>query len=265
MIQTAPGVGGRLDLAALPARRPRSVAPPDATLVAREELTPGLLRLTIRPDGRTLDFRAGQYVQLRLPDGSPPRPYSIASRPGSRDVELLIAYVEGGALSSRLFQLPLGSRLSLGTPRGLFLLEHGDDREHVLVATGSGIAPILSMARELQHRPSPPMTTLFHGARVEAELAARSELEELTSGSTWFDYRPTLSRPDGLGWHGLTGRVVPHVADTLKQRRADPGRLVFYLCGNADMLADCGALLLASGVPPVSIRTERFTPTVEAG
>jgi phenol/toluene 2-monooxygenase (NADH) P5/A5 len=264
MIQAAPGVRGRPGLAELPARRARTLAPPDATLIDREELTPGLLRLTVRPDDRMLEFRAGQYVQLRLPDGPPPRPYSIASRPGSRDVELLIAYVEGGALSGRLFRLPLGARLSLGTPRGLFLLEPGDDREHVLVGTGTGIAPLLSMARELRHRASPPRTTLFHGARIEAELAARSELEELSSGSTWFTYRPTLSRPDGPGWQGLTGRVVPHVADDLQQRRGDPGRLVSYLCGNADMLADCGALLLALGVPSPSIRTERFTPTVEA-
>ena len=259
MIETLPRVSRRPDLAALPPR-PRSATSPDATLVAREELTPALVRLTIRPDEGARTFLAGQYVQVRLMDGSPPRPYSIASRPGCRDLELLVAYVEGGALSPRLFELRLGSRLCLGRPRGLFHLEPGDAREHLLVATGSGIAPILSMLWELRDRSGPPRTTLWHGARTEAELVARSELERLGRTSRWFSYRPTLSRPAGRGWHGRSGRVVPHLADHLERRHGDPGGVVVYLCGSPAMIADCERELLAAGVPSASIRAERFTP-----
>jgi CDP-4-dehydro-6-deoxyglucose reductase len=263
MIRAQPGSSQRPDLAALPPR-PRSTTASGATLVAREALTPALLHLTIRPDEEALTFRAGQYVQVRLMDGSPPRPYSIASRPGGRDLELVVALVEGGALTPRLFELPLGSRVSLGRPKGLFHLQPGDGREHLLVATGSGIAPLLSMVSELRGRREPPGTTLVHGARTEAELVARSELDRLARSSPWFAYRPTLSRPAGPGWRGRSGRVVPHLADHLERRHGDPGGLVVYLCGSPAMIVDCERLLLSGGVPAASIRAERFAPQTAA-
>jgi ferredoxin-NADP reductase len=263
MIDTLPGVSRRPDLAALPPRR-RSAAIPDATLVAREALTPALVRLTIRPDEGALTFRAGQYVQVRLMDGSPPRPYSIASRPGGRDLELVVTLVESGALTPRLFELPLGSRVCLGRPRGLFHLQPEDDREHLLVATGSGIAPLLSMVSELRGRHEPPGTTLLHGARIEAELVARTELEWLSRSGAWFSYRPTLSRPARPGWHGRSGRVVAHLADHLEGRHGDPSRVVAYLCGNPAMIDDCERQLLAGGIPAGSIRAERFAPQTAA-
>jgi ferredoxin--NADP+ reductase len=250
----------RPDLSAV-APRPKAAVVANASLVARDLLTPALARLTLRPDHSGTSFVAGQYVQVRTMDARiPPRPYSIASPPGARDIELLVSLVAEGALSPRLFELPTGSRLFVGTPAGRFHLERDDDRDHLLVATGSGIAPLLSMAAEIGARPRPPRTILLHGARIEEELAGRGSLE-----GTWLSYRPSLSRPQGPArWRGLTGRVDRHLLDLLATHGFERDRTVAYLCGNPSMVTACEAQLLEMGFPAPSIRTERFTTDATA-
>lgn len=257
---TAPALTefSRPDLTAI-APRPKAAPDANASLVARDPLTPTLARFTVRPDRGSLPFVAGQYVQVRSMDPlTPPRPYSIASPPGARDIELLVSLIDGGAVTPRLFGLPLGSRLFVGAPAGRFRLERDDDRDHLLVATGSGIAPLLSMAAELGARPRPPRTVLLHGVRIEEELAGRTLLSRFDG--TWLAYWPTLSRPrDGGGWRGLTGRVGDHLRDLLAAHGFAHHHMVAYLCGNPSMIADCEVQLMGMGAPATSIRTERFT------
>jgi ferredoxin-NADP reductase len=253
----------RPDLSAV-VPRPKAEVVANASLVSRDLLTPALARLTLRPDLGGLSFVAGQYVQIRTMDARiPPRPYSIASAPGARDLELLVARVDGGSLSPRLFELPTGSRLFVGTPAGRFRLERDDPRDHLLVATGSGIAPLLSMATELGTRPRPPRTIALHGVRIEEELAGRAVLERFDG--TWLRYRPSLSRPwDPACWGGLTGRVDGHLPDLLVSHGFAADRTVAYLCGNPTMVAACEARLLALGFPAASIHMEAFTTDATA-
>ena len=187
-----------------------------------------------------------------------PRPYSIASRPGARDLDFVISLVPDGTLTPRLFELGVGSRVHVGPARGLFRLDADDRRDHVLIGTGSGIAPLLAMLAELRSRRDPPRTILLHGARVRAELAGAAEIEE--QDPAWLSYRPTLSRPHAAdAWSGRTGHVGVHLATLLMAGEVTPDRTVAYLCGSSGMIAECSSLLALAGVPPSAIRTERFT------
>jgi ferredoxin-NADP reductase len=254
----APGRAPKPDLPALtsPSPAPRAA---NATLVGREDFTPVLARFHVSPDDGPVAFVAGQYAALSLASPSPsPRPYSIASRPGARDLAFLISLVRDGTLTPRLFELGVGARVHVGPARGLFRLDADDRRDHVLIGTGSGIAPLLAMLAELRSRRDPPRTTLLHGARVRAELAGAAEIEEQDPG--WLSYRPTLSRPHAAdAWDGLTGHVGVHLATLLRAREVSPARTVAYLCGSAGMAAECSSLLSVAGVPPSAIRIERFT------
>jgi ferredoxin/flavodoxin---NADP+ reductase len=258
-----PGPDARPDLTGI---APRSRAPrgTNATLVARQDLGHAMARFRFRHDDGPRSFVAGQYLTIGLPDRSvPPRPYSIACGPNSPELDFVISLVAGGALSPALFALRVGERVHLGEPRGLFLLDDGDARDHLLIGTGSGIAPLLSMVAALGARLIPPRTVLLHGVRVCDELAGLGMSTH--RDRRWLSYRPTVSRVAAVDiWPGRRGRVGPHLDALIDGGELAPERTAAYLCGNPAMIDACGSRLSAAGLPVDAIRTERFvTPSVD--
>ena len=245
------------DLSAV-APRPRAPKPANASLVAREDLSSGMAWFRFRRDDGPGSFVAGQYVPIALPDPSvPPRPYSIASGPCERELDFVISLVSGGALTPRLFGLRIGERVNLGEARGHFRLDDADDRDHLLIGTGSGIAPLLSMVAALGSRHVPPRTVLLHGARVREELAGQDTVAR--GDEAWLSYRPTLSRASATdAWPGRRGRVGVHLDALIAEGEMAPERSVAYLCGSPAMIEDCGSRLAGFGMPPDAIRSERF-------
>ena len=194
------------DLAAV-APRPRPPRLANATLVARQDLGGTMARFRFRPDDGPSQFVAGQYLPIAIADDLvAPRPYSIASSPGARELDFIISLVAGGALTPRLFGLRIGDRVHLGRARGLFRLDEADERDHLLIGTGSGIAPLLSMIAALVSRSMPPRTVLLHGVKASEELAAPDVAA--AGDGRWLSYRPTVSRaPVTKAWMGRRGRV----------------------------------------------------------
>ncbi len=230
----------------------------NATIVAREDLGSTMARFRLRHDDGPSSFVAGQYVPIALADDpAPPRPYSIASSPGASDLDFVISLVAGGALTPRLFGLRIGDRVHLGSARGLFRLDDADERDHLLIGTGSGIAPLLSMMAVLGARSMPPRTVLLHGARVREELATPDGAAG--EDGRWLSYRPTLSRaPDTEAWMGRRGRVGMHLDALIAEGELSPERTVAYLCGGPAMIEGCSSRLAKFGLPPDAIRRERF-------
>jgi ferredoxin-NADP reductase len=226
--------------------------------VAREDLGSAMARFRFRHDDGPSSFVAGQYAPITLADhGSPTRPYSIASSPSAPELEFIVSLVAGGALTPRLFGLRIGDRISLGAARGLFRLDDADERDHLLIGTGSGIAPLLSMIAVLRARSVPPRTVLLHGARVCDELATPHVAD--SGDHTWLSYRPTLSRaPDTQVWTGRRGRVGEHLDDVIAECKMAPERTVAYLCGSPAMIEACGSMLASIGMRTDAIRSERF-------
>jgi ferredoxin-NADP reductase len=236
----------------------------NAVLAARELLSPTVARLLVRPDAGVGPFVAGQYLALgvRIDDHIVQRPYSTASDPTSADVhEFLVRRVPDGTLTPRLWTLPVGARVRLGPPKGTFTLVDGDQRPHLFVATGTGIAPFLGMLRTLARRPIPPLAILLHGAARVEDLVCGDEIAGLAAGGMPITYLPTISRPEdpaNRGWGGRTGRAESVLASILQSAELPPGGLSAYLCGNPGMVAAAEMALLAQGIPPDDIHAERY-------
>jgi ferredoxin-NADP reductase len=220
-----------------------------------------MARFRLRHDDGPPRFVAGQYVPIALADRPiPPRPYSIASSPGARVLDLVISLVPDGTLTPLLFGLGIGDRVHVGEARGLFRLDDADERDHLLIGTGSGIAPLLAMLTALRSRPVPPRTFLLHGARVRDELAGQDILAQ--GDGAWLSYRPTLSRATTAdAWTGRRGRVGVHLEALIATRAIRPHRTVAYLCGSPAMIDACRATLVGSGMPRDAIRSEGFATT----
>lgn len=208
------------------------------------------LELTLREPLR-LAFKAGQFISFDVPkDGLPHpvvRPYSIASPPSIDDrLTLVFNLVEGGPGSRYLYGLRMGDAVRFKGPAGSFYLREDSNRHMLCVATGTGIAPLLSMIVAELERESPQPVTLFWGLRYERDLYYRDELEALASRFPRFSFVTCLSRP-GPGWMGARGRVT----DLVNERVTSVRDLAAYLCGNGAMIKDVTALIQAKGLCPI--------------
>ncbi|MBI4603482.1 MAG: ferredoxin--NADP reductase [Planctomycetes bacterium] len=246
----------------------------NAIVTQRLEESPGLMILRVAPDGWRLPaFRAGQFAVLGLPSSAPrcsycdpeeaaspgsliKRAYSIASSSVSDAyLELYISLVHSGALTPRLFALRRGDSLWL-SPRvsGLFTLaEVPRDQHVVLIATGTGLAPYMSMLRSELTCGGPRRFAVLHGARHSWDLGYRSELMALQRMCPNFAYLPTISRPEEepAPWNGLKGRVQEQwMAWRIEESaglRFTPANSHVFLCGNPGMVDDMQELLEREG------------------
>jgi ferredoxin/flavodoxin---NADP+ reductase len=203
----------------------------NAVVLQRIEVAPGLIVLRIAPEGwRLPEFESGQFAVIGLPGSAPRchfsdpddpdrdpdklirRAYSVASSSREREyLELFIALVGSGALTPRLFALQAGDRLWMGKKiSGLFTLDSVPETSNVvLVATGTGLAPYMSMLRgKLLCEPGRRVAVLL-GARHSWDLGYRSELSTMERLCPGFLYLPTVSRPgeELHPWSGHTGYV----------------------------------------------------------
>ncbi len=252
----------------LPARAVPSGPAPNATLTATVDLTEAVRRLRVRPDDGLPAFEAGQYFAIGVHCGGRlvQRPYSAASAAGEgTEIEFLVRRVPAGALTPHLWRLRPGARLRIGRPKGLFTLLPHDARTHLFIATGTGIAPFMSMIASLRAARRPPRIVVVQGASRPDEIAYHDRLAQLGAGVT---YLPAVSRPDAaerVGWTGAVGRLGAVLAGRWADLDVDPTNSVAYLCGNPGMISGTRSLLLEMGLPPEAIRAEEFWAGPEPG
>ncbi len=240
----------------------------NATLVRREDDTDTLARVWVRTDGEGTSFEPGQYMTIGVfADGKiVQRPYSVASAPaviGDEGYEMYVRLVPVLRFTTLLWRLPLGHRMRMIGPKGKFMLEEDDDRTHLFVSTGTGIAPFISMTRQLITDGQQRRTVMLHGCSYADELGYRAELEALQDGDYPMTYVPTISRPDdsrNRGWDGYVGRAETVVGDVCRDQALDPERTIVYLCGNPDMILNVEQELLGAEYRESHIKKELYWP-----
>jgi ferredoxin-NADP reductase len=207
--------------------------------------------------------RAGQHVDVRLTaeDGyQAQRSYSIASAPEDDAVVLTVERIEDGEVSSYLVdELRPGDELELRGPiGGYFVWEQALGGPLVLLAGGSGIAPLRAMLRHHRAVRSAVPVRLLYSARTEPELIYRDELVGTRAGEA-IDVQFTLTREQPPGWQGYARRVD---RDLLAEMAWQPEqRPLVYICGPTAFVEVAADALVSLGHDPGRIRTERFGPT----
>lgn len=263
VVELQPAVGARVAAGAAPA----GVFTANATLIRRVDLTPSIARFVVRRDGPAAPHTAGQYLAVGIwADGRLlQRPYSTASPPtGSDELEFLIRRVPHGSLTPRLWELSRGARLRVGPPKGLLALDPRRDRAAVFAATGTGLAPFISMLATVLDGPvaaRPPRLIVLHGVSYATELAYRDRLERWAAIHPGLDYAPVISRPGdprNAGWNGAVGHLDVALDAAWQRHRLAPRETVVYLCGNPEAIASATRRLAARGMPPDAIVAERY-------
>jgi len=225
---------------------------------------------TLRVSGAPLAFAAGQFVRIALDiDGERvARAFSIVNAPGEALLEFYGVVVPQGPLSPRLAQLQAGERLFVArNPAGFLVLSEVPAAETLwLMATGTGLAPFISMLRADTPWQRFEKVVLVHAVRHAPELVYPDDIDRARAKhGPRFVYVPVVSREDAP--HALRGRIPALLADGRLEGAAGlelarTGSQVM-LCGNPDMLKDTTAALVVRGLR----RNRRRTPghiTVES-
>lgn len=210
-----------------------------------------------------ISYNAGQYAQLSIP-GHPtlhqePRCYSFCSAPSSQpqiEVGFHVRLVPGGQFTEWLFaEDRIGERVELTGPLGDFAV-HNVQRPMVLIAGGSGLAPIKAMLEHLSTQKSAPDVTLFFAARTQDDLYCLGDIATLQAnwpGRSRMLFAPVLSNEPGHStWDGLTGYCGEHISSF-----CSPADSSFYLCGPPPMI-DSILHQLEGVVEPDYIHYDRF-------
>ncbi|MBP37809.1 MAG: ferredoxin reductase [Dehalococcoidia bacterium] len=212
---------------------------------------------------------AGQYFDVRLtaPDGyQTRRSYSITSSPESRkSIELAIELIAGGEVSSYFHEVVQpGDKIEVQGPiGGYFTWDPSQTEPILLIAGGTGIAPLVSMLRHRQSSPTKAPTVLMVSARTEPDLLFRKELQLMEEEDLNFDSIVTLTRKMPKNW--LIENVRENRRIDLKMIETAINRLgespsSAYVCGGTGFVESIGNHLLEIGMAYTDILTERFGP-----
>jgi ferredoxin-NADP reductase len=206
--------------------------------------------------------RAGQHVDIRLTsdDGyQAERSYSIASAPDGTRIDLTVERLDDGEVSPYLTDvLQPGDQIELRGPiGGYFVWEPSSGGPLLLVAGGSGIAPLMAMIRLRAKTGSDVDTRLLFSSRTWDDVIYRDELERLSGSGLTVVHTLTRSHPPG--WNGYARRVdAQMLAEVGLGSEQQPH---VYVCGPTPFVETVAEALVGLGHEPHAIRTERFGAT----
>ena len=217
-------------------------------------LAPDVCRVVLRlPPNAGLKFLAGQYVNI-IGRGGLRRSYSMANAPqADGKLEFFIRRIEAGSMSGYWFdEARTGDLLRVDGPHSTFFLRDVAGQDVILLATGTGIAPIKAMLADLASRPAaqqPSTLQLLWGGRGPVDLFWAPD----ASAPGQLKYTPVLSRADAT-WTGARG----HVQDVLLRQLPRLDAAQVYACGSPAMLAAAQDTLLAAGLPAQAFHADAF-------
>ena len=230
---------------------------------AIEPLTHDIKRLALQlTEPKEIQFKAGQYIDIRIPGTQESRSYSMANTPSVNDrLEFILKIFPGGRFSSRLNDSFVGSPLEVSGPYGSCVLRENSDAQIVLIGGGSGMSPLWSMLNDIAERGLNRQVTFFYGARTRRDLFYLDALAELEKRLPGFRFIPALSEPRPQDtedqWQGATGLITEVVDQTLQAGINTDA----YICGPAPMIDAALPVLRGKGIPNERILFDKFTPS----
>ncbi|QSP93900.1 ferric reductase-like transmembrane domain-containing protein [Marinobacter salinisoli] len=216
------------------------------------QLTPRQWEVTVTPDGHQgLAFKAGQFVWLNVGHNTfsmKENPFSICSAPAAGP-EISFMVKERGDFTCSIGQIEAGTTAYLDGPYGNLSVDNRPEPGIALIAGGVGLAPLLSILRQLRLSGDSRKVKVFYGNRAVEQIAYREEL-----GSEDVVY--VLSEPPEA-WQGEAGFIDGALMDRIFSEQ-EFGEWVFVMCGPAAMMDAVEDHLIERGTPSHRILSERF-------
>ena len=215
-----------------------------------------ILKLKL-PSNERLQFLAGQYIDILLKEGKR-RSFSLANAPHDDEfLELHIRNVAGGNFSQHVFtEMKEKDILRFEGPLGTFTLDEASEKPIILLASGTGFAPIKSIVEHAFHAGIKREMTLYWGAYARADLYMPELPEKWASEHDNFRFIPVLSDPlPGDNWTGRTG----YVHQAVMQDHQDLSGFQVYACGSPLMVQAASTDFVGRGLPRDAFFSDAFT------
>jgi CDP-4-dehydro-6-deoxyglucose reductase len=205
-------------------------------------------------------FNAGQWIYFLLNNGKK-RAFSIANRPNdNNELELQIRHAIGGVFTDFVFnELKPGALLQIEGPHGTFYFQQ-DDRPILLVAGGTGFAPIKGILEEILHQGVEQKIHLYWGSKSSKDLYLQ-DLAQSWAEQKGIQYTPVLSEPlESDNWHGKTG----YVHEAVLQDYDDLSDYAVYMAGPPQMIESCKQSFSAAGLDESRLYYDSFDYSIDA-
>lgn len=209
------------------------------------------------PATEQLTFMAGQYIEFLLKDGRR-RAFSIANAPHEKGfIELHIRKIAGGHFTEQVFnEMPLKTILRMEAPLGSFFLREQNQKPIIMVAGGTGFAPVKGMIEHMIFNQIQRPVYLYRGARRTGDLYMDDLCQRWTQFMPNIQYIPVISDGhDDDGWQGRRGLVHQAVLED----HADLSGFEVYACGAPGMVEIAKATFVKQGLPEEEFYSDAFT------
>ncbi|HLD40502.1 MAG TPA: FAD-binding oxidoreductase [Candidatus Nanoarchaeia archaeon] len=223
-----------------------------ATVLENKKLTDDVIFLSLSAPTE-FSFRAGQFITLRLENGSEFRlkSYSVLNPPSEKGkVDLCIKLIAGGFASEILRKAKKGDSFQVKGPLGHFAFEEDDLNQEIwMIGGGTGVAPLYSMLKEHLAGYKNTKFVLVFGVKEKKDLFFDTEFQQLARKYANFTYIPTLTREE---WKGAKGRVQAHLPANVENK-------TFYICGLKELVLETKEILVKKGVALKNVKSERYS------
>ena len=207
-------------------------------LTRKTEIAPGVFMISF---GRNFSFIPGQFVGISINPFEEPRMYSIASGRNDKEISIIFNIKPGGNLTPKLAGLSPGDSLYTTGPMGNYF---GSEEPAVWIATGTGIAPFVSMWRSGLKNGK----TLIHGGRYLSSFYFEDDFKDELGEN----YIRCCSREKNENvYHG-------RITQWLTEQKFIPLNQKYYLCGSAEMVVAVRDILIEKGIPFENIEAEIY-------
>lgn len=225
-----------------------------ATVVDIHRYSDNVIGFTIEVDDReSLSYLPGQYVNIEVPGTDQRRSYSFSSAPDEGRLGFLVKITPGGAMSTWLAErAAVGDRLTLHGPNGSFFLREGTT-PLLLLAGGTGLAPILAMLRTAAKAGSTRPMHLIYGVNTDAEAVELDTLAVLAEQLPNFSWDYTVADP------AAKARKKGYVTAHMDPKNLYDGNVSVYLCGPPPMVEAVRAHFRSTGLEPEGFFYEKFS------
>jgi benzoate/toluate 1,2-dioxygenase reductase subunit len=215
------------------------------------------------PNRDDLAFLPGQYVNIAVPGTDVVRSYSFSNAPHEQRLTFLVKLTPGGAMSTYLAdRAAVGDAITFTGPHGSFFLRE-TERPVLMLAGGTGLAPVLSMLGTLRAARSPRKAHLIYGVSSDADLVELDTLHAVAADLPGFTWDYCVADPASTAANKGPDRA--YVTSLIRPQHLYDGDVAIYLCGPPPMVEAVRKHVTAEGIEPFGFYYEKFALAAPAG